>query len=218
MPSTPWAMADSKPADWRGRIVLTVLLDQRDIELSALSRAIFIMWTKKGNLSTGNREDDLELFVLPRCCGGASERYAGQKAKQQGHSKQPRDRPLSTHRYLLCKRGFTRSTHRGPRVTGLRAINLDTTRIAGSYPWGTVAPCTTPSDQINRATRRRALASFLLHRHRSHRASPRGRLAAIDRSAPLPGRVTSMTLNGLVRSPVTSTLAGGVWQVDRDRR
>src|SRR3954471_10109862 len=137
----------------------------------ALSRAIFIMWTKKGNLSPGTEKTILSCWS---CRAAAGVLARGMPARRLNSRATP-----SSRQTVRCPPIVTSSANggsRGAQIAGrvlqvLRAINLDTTRVVGSYPWGAIAPCTTPSDRIDRATRLRALASFLLDRHRSHRAS-----------------------------------------------
>ena len=152
----------------RRRVVLAVLLDQLDVELGGLVAGDVHHVDEEREVEPGNREDDLELLVLPGRSRGAGQGYADQQAEQQSHHEQACGHPLSTHRCLLRKRS-SRAAHIAGRVSRvLRAIGLDA-RASSASPVGQRCPVHDRSDCISRATSLAPSPPFSSHR----RSSPR---------------------------------------------
>ena len=99
-----------EPGRLGGRVVLAVLLDQLDVELvPALSRAMFIMCTKKGKLSPGPRRRS------SACRPARPRRGAGQR--QSDRAEREASVPASSCVTIRCPR-IVSSLSRAARIAG----------------------------------------------------------------------------------------------------
>ena len=216
MPSTPWAIIVSMPADCVAELSWPSSSISSMSSSAALSRAMFIMWTKNGKLSPGTEKT---IWSCSSCRAEAGAPASGTLTSR------PNSRATTSRRVVIrcprivvsfarALRASSRAALIADRVSQVRAIGADATCVGGLYPWGNVAPCTTRSDSISRATSLRALASFLLRSRRSAPRIPDGTIGCIRWPDAIPARYRAWRRAG--RSE--PSLAAGAWRVGRGRR